>query len=102
MNWFIPVAIVGGVALLSSIRILFEYQRGVVFRFGKLIRAKGPGPIFLVPFGIERMERMDLRIMAHDATSAAYASNWSAGAGMSWASARRNCNHFRMMKDSLV
>ena len=66
MDWFLTVAIVGGVALLSSIRILFEYQRGVIFRFGKLVQAKGPGPIFLVPFGIERMKRMDLRIVAHD------------------------------------
>jgi len=66
MDWFMPVAIVGGVALLSSIRILFEYQRGVIFRFGRLVQAKGPGPIFLVPFGIERMKRIDLRIVAHD------------------------------------
>jgi regulator of protease activity HflC (stomatin/prohibitin superfamily) len=43
-----------------------EYERGVVFRLGKLIRAKGPGLIFLVPFGIERMKKMDLRIVALD------------------------------------
>ena len=59
-------AIVGGVALLTSLRILFEYQRGVVFRLGRLTRAKGPGLIFLVPFGIERMKKMDLRIVALD------------------------------------
>ncbi len=62
----IPAAVVAVVALLSSLRILFEYQRGVVFRLGKLTRAKGPGLIFLVPFGIERMKRMDLRIVALD------------------------------------
>jgi regulator of protease activity HflC (stomatin/prohibitin superfamily) len=56
----------GGVALLTSLRVLFEYERGVVFRLGKLTRAKGPGLIFLVPFGIERMRKMDLRIVALD------------------------------------
>ena len=59
-------AIIGGVALLTSLRILFEYQRGVVFRLGRLTSAKGPGLIFLVPFGIERMKKMDLRIVALD------------------------------------
>jgi regulator of protease activity HflC (stomatin/prohibitin superfamily) len=59
-------AIIGGAALLTSLRILFEYQRGVVFRLGRLTSAKGPGLIFLVPFGIERMKRMDLRIVALD------------------------------------
>ena len=56
----------GGVAVLTSLRVLFEYQRGVVFRLGKLTRAKGPGLIFLLPFGIDRMRRMDLRIVALD------------------------------------
>ena len=59
-------ATIGGVALLTSLRILFEYQRGVVFRLGRLTSAKGPGLIFLVPFGIERMKKMDLRIVALD------------------------------------
>ena len=59
-------AILGVVGLLTSLRILFEYQRGVVFRLGRLTWAKGPGLIFLVPFGIERMKKMDLRIVALD------------------------------------
>ncbi len=63
---WIVLASVGAVALLSSLRILYEYQRGVVFRLGRLTSAKGPGLIFLVPFGIERMKRMDLRIVALD------------------------------------
>jgi regulator of protease activity HflC (stomatin/prohibitin superfamily) len=63
---FLPLAIVGGVALISSLRILYEYERGVVFRLGKLIRAKGPGVIFLLPFGVERMRKIDLRIVALD------------------------------------
>lgn len=60
------LAIVGAGALLTSLRILWEYERGVIFRLGKLTRAKGPGLIFLVPFGVERMRKMDLRIVALD------------------------------------
>ncbi len=56
----------GAIALFTSLRILYEYERGVIFRLGKLTRAKGPGLIFLVPFGIERMRKMDLRIVALD------------------------------------
>ena len=62
----IPLATLGLVGLLSSLRILWEYERGVVFRLGKLTRAKGPGIVFLVPYGIERMRKMDLRIIALD------------------------------------
>ena len=62
----IPLATLGLIGLLSSLRILWEYERGVVFRLGKLTRAKGPGLIFLVPYGVERMRRMDLRIIALD------------------------------------
>ncbi len=63
--WIAAIS-VGAVALLSSLRILYEYQRGVVFRLGRLTSAKGPGLVFLVPFGIERMRKMDLRIVALD------------------------------------
>jgi len=61
-------AVVGVVAVgvLTSLRVLYEYERGVIFRLGKLTRAKGPGLIFLVPFGVERMRKMDLRIVALD------------------------------------
>jgi len=62
----IALVIVGTVTLFSSLRVLFEYQRGVVFRLGKLVAARGPGLIFLMPFGLERMRKMDLRIIALD------------------------------------
>ena len=62
----IPIGIAGAVAVMSSLRLLYEYQRGVVFRLGKLVRARGPGLIWLLPFGIERMRKMDLRIVALD------------------------------------
>ncbi len=62
---FTALVLAGG-ALLTGVRVLFEYERGVVFRLGKLTRAKGPGLIFLVPFGIDRLRKMDLRIVALD------------------------------------
>ena len=56
----------GAIALATSLRILKEYERGVVFRLGRARPSRGPGLIFLVPFGIERMERVSLRIIAMD------------------------------------
>src|SRR5438046_9217868 len=55
------VVIIFGIYLLSSIKILPEYERGVIFRLGRLLRdAKGPG-IFLVFAPIDRMVRVSLR-----------------------------------------
>src|SRR5664279_201065 len=48
------------VVLLSSVRILREYERGVIFRLGRLIAQKGPGLILLIPF-VDRMVSVDLR-----------------------------------------
>jgi len=52
--------ILGGILLASGVRILREYERGVIFRLGRLIAQKGPGLIFLIPF-VDRMVRIDLR-----------------------------------------
>jgi regulator of protease activity HflC (stomatin/prohibitin superfamily) len=49
----------------SSIRILREYERGVVFRLGRLLGEKGPGLILLIP-AIDRMVRVDLRTIVAD------------------------------------
>ncbi|MCG8468143.1 MAG: slipin family protein [Gemmatimonadetes bacterium] len=56
----------GALALATSLRILKEYERAVVFRLGRARPSRGPGLIFLVPFGVERMERVSLRIIAMD------------------------------------
>ncbi len=61
---FVFVLVVAAV-LSQSVRILREYQRGVIFRLGKLIGAKGPGMIFLIPW-VDRMVRMDLRVVTVD------------------------------------
>ncbi|MGH7570973.1 MAG: slipin family protein [Gemmatimonadota bacterium] len=53
--------------LTNSIRILKEYERGVIFRLGRLRAggAKGPGLILLIPI-IDKMQRVDLRVITHD------------------------------------
>src|SRR5258708_29607632 len=48
--------------LLSAIRVVQQYERGIIFVLGRLIGAKGPG-IFLVPPFITRMAKVDLRIV---------------------------------------
>ena len=63
---FFILAGAGALALATSLRILKEYERAVVFRLGRARPSRGPGLIFLVPFGVERMERVSLRIIAMD------------------------------------
>ena len=63
--WAIVLILFAVVVLPQSIRILREYERGVIFRLGKLQGAKGPGLIFLIPV-VDRMVRMDLRVVTID------------------------------------
>ncbi len=53
------------ILLSSSIRVLKEYERGVIFRLGRLAGAKGPGIIFLIPL-IDRMVKISLRTVVMD------------------------------------
>ena len=62
ISWVIPLIILAVIILPQAIRILREYERGVIFRLGKLLGAKGPGLIFLIPI-VDRMVRMDLRVV---------------------------------------
>lgn len=64
-TWSIVVLVLAVIVLPQTIRILREYQRGVVFRLGRLIGGKGPGLVFLIPY-IDRMVRMDLRVITID------------------------------------
>jgi regulator of protease activity HflC (stomatin/prohibitin superfamily) len=52
-------------ALVSGIKILKEYERGVVFRLGRMVGARGPGMIYVVP-AVEKMVKMDLRTVTMD------------------------------------
>ena len=54
--------------VLSSIKIVPEYERGVVFRLGRLVGARGPGLFVLVPI-LERMIRVDTRVITMDVPS---------------------------------
>lgn len=51
--------------LANAIRILNEYERGVIFRLGRVINAKGPGLIILIPV-LDRMQKVSLRLLAVD------------------------------------
>src|SRR4029434_772033 len=62
VGWVIPLVVLAIIILPQAIRILREYERGVIFRLGKLLSAKGPGLIFLIPI-VDRMVRMDLRVV---------------------------------------
>src|SRR6476660_4682819 len=64
-GWAIPLIIGAVIILPQMIRILREYERGVIFRLGKLLGAKGPGLIFLIPV-VDRMVKMDLRVVTID------------------------------------
>src|ERR1041385_5519955 len=62
ISWAVPIVILAIIILPQAVRILREYERGVIFRLGKLLGAKGPGMIFLIPV-VDRMVRMDLRVV---------------------------------------
>jgi regulator of protease activity HflC (stomatin/prohibitin superfamily) len=55
-------------AIASAIKVVQEYERGVIFRLGRLIGAKGPGLFFILPI-IDRMVKVDLRVVTLDVPS---------------------------------
>jgi regulator of protease activity HflC (stomatin/prohibitin superfamily) len=61
----IVIIVLIAIVLPQAIRILREYERGVIFRLGKLLGAKGPGMILLIPV-VDRMVKMDLRVVTID------------------------------------
>lgn len=67
MAWILAGVIIVFVllVLISSIKVVQEYERGVVFRLGRLAGVRGPGLILLVPF-VERMQKIDLRTVTMD------------------------------------
>jgi len=66
-SWIVPLIGLGAIVLPQAVRVLREYERGVIFRLGKLHArgAKGPGLIFLIPV-VDRMVKMDLRVVTID------------------------------------
>jgi regulator of protease activity HflC (stomatin/prohibitin superfamily) len=64
MFWIVPTVFVLFL-LISAIRVLNEYERGVIFTLGRFTGTKGPGIIFVVPV-FQRMVKMDLRVIVLD------------------------------------
>jgi regulator of protease activity HflC (stomatin/prohibitin superfamily) len=54
------------IVIISAIRIVREYERVVVFRLGRLIGARGPGFVLILPLGIDRTQKVDLRVVTLD------------------------------------
>ena len=65
-GWTIFLLVV--MILASSLRILREYHRGVVFMLGRFWKVKGPGLVIIIP-GIQQMVRVDLRTVVFDVPS---------------------------------
>jgi len=65
LGGLLPVVILFILFLAVSLRVLKEYERGVIFRLGRVIAAKGPGLIILIPI-IDRMTKVSLRTVAMD------------------------------------
>lgn len=59
------IIVIAIIFLLASIRVVREYERGVIFRLGRLVGAKGPGLFFIIPF-IDQLVRIDLRVVTMD------------------------------------
>lgn len=65
---YLPFIIFLLILLFNSIKILQEYERGVIFFLGRLTGVRGPGLIFLIP-GLEKMQKVDLRTVTMDIPS---------------------------------
>ncbi|OGD13727.1 hypothetical protein A2V47_00510 [Candidatus Atribacteria bacterium RBG_19FT_COMBO_35_14] len=62
---YLGILIIVLIILSQAIKILREYERGVIFRLGRLVGAKGPGIIFLIPI-VDKMVRVSLRVITMD------------------------------------
>jgi regulator of protease activity HflC (stomatin/prohibitin superfamily) len=62
---FMFVLFLAGIFFVMAVKVLNEYERGVIFRFGRIIGAKGPGLIVLIPI-VDRMVRIDMRTITLD------------------------------------
>src|SRR2546423_6165160 len=64
----VAIFVLGVLLLSSTVKIVQEYERGVIFRLGRLVGARGPGLFFLIP-GVERMKKIDLRVITMEVPS---------------------------------
>jgi regulator of protease activity HflC (stomatin/prohibitin superfamily) len=61
----VGIVIIGVMLLASAVRVLREYERGVVFRLGRLVGARGPGIVLLIPI-VDKMVKVSLRVVTMD------------------------------------
>jgi len=66
-EWLIGIVLFAILVLASSIKIVREYERGVIFRLGRLVGARGPGLFLIIPL-FEVMVKVDLRVSVFDIT----------------------------------
>ncbi len=66
--WIAVIVILALIVISMAVKIVTEYERGVIFRLGRLVGAKGPGIFLIIPF-IDRMVRVDLRVVTMDVPS---------------------------------
>jgi regulator of protease activity HflC (stomatin/prohibitin superfamily) len=59
----VVLAFLSIIVAASTIKIAKEYERGVVFRLGRLIPIRGPGLFFIIPFGVDHVRKVDLRVI---------------------------------------
>jgi regulator of protease activity HflC (stomatin/prohibitin superfamily) len=64
----VAALVVVAILFISAIRIVKEYERGVIFRLGRVIGAKGPGLFFIIPI-IDRMVKVNLQTFTNDIPS---------------------------------
>jgi regulator of protease activity HflC (stomatin/prohibitin superfamily) len=68
LAWFLLLPPWGFIVYFYSVKIVSEYERGVIFRMGRLVGAKGPGLFLILPI-VDRMVKIDLRIVTMDVPS---------------------------------
>ncbi|HEU5018576.1 MAG TPA: slipin family protein [Pseudolabrys sp.] len=66
--WYVIIAVIIVAVVLSSIRVMREYERAVIFTLGRFSGVSGPGIIILIPV-VQQMVRVDLRTIVHDVPS---------------------------------
>lgn len=67
LGWVIGIVLLVLVILAASIKVVKEYERGVIFRLGRLVGARGPGLFFIIPL-FESMVKVDQRVVPFDIT----------------------------------
>jgi len=68
MSFYIALVVLFVIFLSSAIKVLNEYERGVIFRLGRIIATKGPGLILLIPI-VDKMVKVSLRLVTMDVPS---------------------------------